>query len=134
MPGHARIKDIYTKEVITATFSIDHFLPWSFVAHDQIWNLSPVLPRTNSAKGNAFPDIEAYLPALADLHWIVIRDFAKHPAEQNEYASAFRAEFKTLQNDGPGILFQRFLDLMSPQIQIARNYGFRCDWSIQISA
>ena len=32
-------QDIYKAERLDADFSIDHFLPWSFVAHDQLWNL-----------------------------------------------------------------------------------------------
>jgi HNH endonuclease len=37
-------------------FSIDHFLPWSFVAHDLLWNLTPVFGTTNSKKGDALPN------------------------------------------------------------------------------
>lgn len=129
-PGFTMFKDIYSQEVLVGAFSIDHFLPWSFVAHDQIWNLSPVQARTNSAKGDSFPDIEKYLPALAKLHWFVIRHFSIQHAEQNEYSTAFRAEFTTLQRQGAGALLQRYRELMTPQIQIAKNYGFRCGWTI----
>lgn len=132
--GGLKIEDIYTNDEITGTFSIDHFLPWRFVAHDQIWNLSPVQPLTNTAKGDAFPDLEAYLPALAKLHWHVIRFPHTHPLEQNEYSSAFRAEFRDLQKEGFTGILQRYRELMTPQTQIARNYGFRCDWKISGAA
>lgn len=124
------IKDIYTKKPIRGAFSIDHFLPWSFVAHDQIWNLSPVESRTNSAKGDAFPNLEEYLPALADLHWQVIQFQTTEHVEQDEYASAFRVDFKTLQSEGSSALLGRYRSLVTPQIQIAQNYGFSCDWKI----
>lgn len=45
-------------------FALDHFVPWAFVCHDRLWNLVPVHPELNSAKGHALPD-EAYLPELA---------------------------------------------------------------------
>ena len=37
------------------SFALDHFLPWTFVCHDALWNLAPVLPAANSAKGNRLP-------------------------------------------------------------------------------
>lgn len=38
------------------SFALDHFLPWSFVVHDRLWNLLPADPRANSAKGDHVPD------------------------------------------------------------------------------
>ncbi len=36
---------IYTgKPLISINSSLDHFLPWSFVCHDRLWNLIPVCP------------------------------------------------------------------------------------------
>lgn len=123
--------DIYSKATLGPAFSIDHFLPWSFVAHDQIWNLLPVQRQTNSAKGDSFPNIEEYLPSVAQLHRLAIQFCAKHPVEQLEYSSAFRTDFRTLLNEDLEVLLQRYRDLVVPQIQIARNYGFRCDWSLR---
>src|SRR5690606_225689 len=46
--------DIFEKKMLNEilTLSIDHFLPWSFVAHDLIWNLHPVEKSINSKKSN----------------------------------------------------------------------------------
>ena len=38
----AQFKDIYSERQLGDNFSIDHFLPWSFVVHDLLWNLTPV--------------------------------------------------------------------------------------------
>jgi len=43
---------------------LDHFLPWTFVCHDAIWNLVPVIPEANLSKHNNLPD-KSYLPAIA---------------------------------------------------------------------
>jgi HNH endonuclease len=32
---------IYSNEPIQAGYDLDHFLPWTFVTHDLIWNLTP---------------------------------------------------------------------------------------------
>mgnify|MGYP001453179416 CR=1 FL=1 len=44
--------------------SIDHFVPWSFVLHDELWNLVPTQHSINSAKNNRLPDLELYLDAF----------------------------------------------------------------------
>jgi hypothetical protein len=47
------VYDIYTNELISEpVISLDHFVPWSFVAHDQIWNLTPTSQTINSTKSN----------------------------------------------------------------------------------
>jgi hypothetical protein len=47
---------IYSNQKIDpANFSLDHYLPWSFVAHDQLWNLVPTTPEINSSKSNNLP-------------------------------------------------------------------------------
>ncbi len=57
-----RFRNIYSDQPLTGRFTIDHFLPWSFVAHDLMWNLAPVDASTNSSKGDTLPDLETYLP------------------------------------------------------------------------
>lgn len=50
---HEPLRCIYTDEALdTSRFSLDHYLPWSFVAHDQLWNLIPTFPEINSSKSN----------------------------------------------------------------------------------
>ena len=42
---------IYSGQVITSeNLSLDHFLPWSYVAHDQLWNIIPTTRKVNSTK------------------------------------------------------------------------------------
>ncbi|EON91203.1 hypothetical protein MARLIPOL_14925 [Marinobacter lipolyticus SM19] len=36
-----------------SSFALDHFLPWSLVCHDELWNLIPADPRANSSKGRS---------------------------------------------------------------------------------
>lgn len=54
--GYKTLQCVYSNEAINANnFSLDHYLPWSFAAHDQLWNLVPTLPEANSAKSNHLP-------------------------------------------------------------------------------
>ena len=43
-------------------YDLDHFIPWSFVSHNQNWNLIPADGSFNSYKSNRIPDLDYYLP------------------------------------------------------------------------
>lgn len=47
-------------------FDLDHFLPWSFICHDQYWNLIPADPASNRSIGRTLPtpeQVEAFINA-----------------------------------------------------------------------
>ena len=46
-----------------------HFVPWSFVLHDELWNLAPVFRNTNSSKGNRLPDLTQYFDEFGRLQY-----------------------------------------------------------------
>ena len=53
---NAKLNCIYSgRELNPTDFSLDHYLPWSFVAHDLLWNLIPTFPDINSSKSNNLP-------------------------------------------------------------------------------
>lgn len=57
--------DIYSGKCIESKqLSIDHFIPWSYVANDELWNLVPMDKRNNSSKGNHLPDWNKYFMEL----------------------------------------------------------------------
>lgn len=57
--------DIYGKNPLTPTqIAIDHFIPWSYLAHDELWNLIPTTKAINSSKGNHLPMWSTYIDNL----------------------------------------------------------------------
>ena len=62
------IYDIYTQNPVDAFYEIDHFLPWSFVVHDEFWNLCPVRSDINRSKADHVPAVDPYLMRLSQLH------------------------------------------------------------------
>ena len=51
----------------TRAFALDHYLPWKFVLHDQLWNLVPVSGAANSSKSDNLPSVR-YDEAYTRLH------------------------------------------------------------------
>ncbi len=64
------IQEIYGNTLLTdKDLSIDHFVPWSFVANDEFWNLHPTTKRINSSKSNHLPDWNHYFTSLSNLEY-----------------------------------------------------------------
>ena len=62
-----KVTCVFTGQPLTTLDALDHFLPWSFVLHDRLWNLVPITTAVNSAKRDRLPD-RSFLPRLASVH------------------------------------------------------------------
>lgn len=78
------INDIYTKKPLTqenyeryGEISIDHFIPWSFVLHDELWNLVPTFKSVNSSKSNKLPKFDLYLDNFCEVQYSAFSLFRK---------------------------------------------------------
>jgi hypothetical protein len=70
LAGIEEIHEIYSEGILTpGEISIDHFVPWSYVAHDEFWNLHPTTRSINSSKSNNLPDWDIYFPRFAALEY-----------------------------------------------------------------
>lgn len=60
------VRDIYNgKEILKGDYDVDHFVPWSFVMNDELWNLLPMDSSLNSSKSNLLPEWK-YFKLFAD--------------------------------------------------------------------
>lgn len=51
-----------------SAYDLDHFIPWSFVSHDLLWNLLPINPNINSSKSDNLPPLEIFIKPFALEH------------------------------------------------------------------
>jgi HNH endonuclease len=121
--------DIYTLRQLTGSFDIDHFLPWSFVAHDLLWNLTPVDCSTNSAKRDRLPRLKEHLPRLAVLHHRALQMlclFNKRVADERltHYEECFNLDAGTVLKLSEAEFIAKYWQVMEPQERIARSQGF----------
>ena len=62
--------DIYTNEELSRTeFDLDHFVPWSYIANDELWNLTPMKGCLNSKKNNKPPVWSPYFSRFANTQY-----------------------------------------------------------------
>ena len=62
------IKDVFTDKQITRDFDydVDHFIPWSFMMNDELWNLMPMDGNLNSTKNNLLPKWDPFFKRFAN--------------------------------------------------------------------
>lgn len=122
------INCIYTgKNIIAKEYDLDHFVPWSFVSHNLLWNLIPSDPSVNSAKSNNLPQLDKYLQPFASLH----QDAMKILYEKNMNNKIFE-DYLIIYDSIPDLInlsksdfFNVFKRTFTPMVQIAENMGFK---------
>ena len=73
------VTDIYTGLPVNETdMSLDHFIPWSFVLHDRLWNLAPVSTAINSSKSDSLPDLNQHLENFCTLQYMAFTTALHH--------------------------------------------------------
>jgi len=68
----SEVRDVFTeKPVVSKQYDIDHFIPWSFVMNDELWNLMPMDSLLNSSKSNRLPKWEPFFKRFARNQFIM---------------------------------------------------------------
>ena len=127
-------KDIYTgKELKLSSISIDHFVPWSYTASDELWNLIPTEKSVNSSKSNNLPDWDKYFGPLARAEYNAYllassdettRELFEKCAKENLNNEDVRYHlYKTGQTEQH--FTNQLEELLLPIYESARNMGFQ---------
>lgn len=60
------VTDVFTDRLVDVhNYDVDHFIPWSFVMNDELWNLMPMDSSLNSSKSNRLPDWNHFFQRFA---------------------------------------------------------------------
>lgn len=122
-PG--QLVNIYTNKPLITPFAIDHFIPFSFIAHDLLWNLIPTDTSSNSSKSDKLPQVEKYLLPFTRAHHLAIE--INHKEDSNsldDYTVAMAIERNALVKLNINQLSLRFSALFTPRIAQAKASGF----------
>lgn len=121
------VRCLYTDNLLVERdYDLDHFIPWSFVSHDLLWNLMPADSSINSSKSNKLPDLNLYLPKLAEAHQAALRiniEKGKQVKLLEDYLSLGHTPQDLIKMDREHLL-DCFYQTFTPMFQIAQNMGF----------
>ncbi len=121
------LKDIYTNNILLlGDLSIDHFLPWNFVMHDQLWNLIPTFKNVNSSKSDNLPKKERYLDKFVNFHIKTINIALKFSVK-NKKLEDYLYIADVFNNFDERLFKEKLKNTIEPLYQIALNQGYQ-EW------
>ena len=128
------IQEIYGhKDMVGEIISVDHFVPWQYVAHDELWNLHPTTKSINSSKSNGLPEWDLYFEPLCRLEYLSYSLSKANDRVSEAFAKVSRYHLnndeirKTLyDNDLTETAFsERLHNVIRPIYDDAKNSGFK---------
>jgi len=111
--------------------SIDHFMPWSFLTHDKIWNLHPIEYTINSSKSNMLPH-KNYLKPFLSLQYNFSRFLLKvdYNKQLEDYYLLFNCSKDEFENIRKPLFVEKMEKSYNPKFEIAVNMGYEENWKL----
>lgn len=128
------VKDIYNQsELHFNDYEMDHFIPWSYVANDELWNLIPMDSSLNSSKSNKLPDWQKYFQAFASNQYVLYQMIHSTTSIKNGFSRCQRDNLLAIWANEelyiPGHSRTEFIAIlehhMKPIYDSARIQGYR---------
>ena len=86
-----QIIDVFREEPVKKEdYEVDHFIPWSFVMNDELWNLMPMDSALNGIKSNRLPRWDAFFRKFAANQYIMYELVQEKPGIRKLYERCYR--------------------------------------------
>ena len=127
------VHDVFTDKVITEkSYDVDHFIPWSFVMNDELWNLMPMDSSLNSSKSNLLPRWDPFFGRFAENQYLLYGLIQKEPGIRHLYEGCYRDNLHSIWASQelyrPGNTKKEFYNIlqknMQPVYDSARRQGY----------
>lgn len=131
------LRDIYGDvDLADENISVDHFVPWQYVAHDELWNLHPTTKSINSSKSNLLPSWKLYFNSLGSLEYRAYELKNENEAVAHEFQkiAPYHLNNEEIRNqlyaDGldKNTFIERLEHVIKPVYESAHMSGFK-EWS-----
>jgi hypothetical protein len=134
--ANENVKDIYTGEQFNninyekfGVLSLDHFIPWSFVLHDEMWNLVPTFRNINSRKSDNLLLFDNYIDDFCSVQYKAFSFLCNNRMEKvlEQYIDIMRLDnpYDYYKYSSEEKFNFKMKQCISPLYQIAVNQGFQ---------
>ena len=132
------ICDVFNGDSLNGkSFDIDHFVPWSFVMNDELWNLMPMDSSLNSSKSNKLPPWEPFFKGFASNQFLMYERISLSDDMHRLYEKCFKDNLHSIWANQelyiPGNTKEQFFNIleknMRPVYDSARRHGYQM-WDI----
>lgn len=87
----SEVRDVFTEEVVASRkYDVDHFIPWSFVMNDELWNLMPMDSSLNSSKSNRLPKWDPFFERFAANQYLLYGFIHELPGIHKLFEACYR--------------------------------------------
>ncbi len=128
------INEIYKNTILTTEtkLSIDHYIPWSYVANDEMWNLHPTLDTINSSKHNYLPDWDKYFKKFSFIEYNMFKTAQVYEKARIQFEKCRKAHVNDI-NIASGLyndsiteeeFYHKLGSIIRPLYESAQNMGF----------
>ena len=127
------VHDVFTQEPLEKNqYDVDHFVPWSFVMNDELWNLMPMNSSLNSSKSNRLPRWDPFFVRFAENQFLLYESVQTSPHIRQLYEGCYRDNLHSLwagqELYRPGNTRDEFFGIlqknMQPVYDSARRQGY----------
>ena len=128
-----QIHDVFTeKPMQPGKYDVDHFIPWSFVMNDELWNLMPMDSSLNSTKNNRLPQWDPFFKRFSANQYILYELIQEQPGIHKLYENCWRDNLHSIwagqELYRPGNTREVFTEIleknMRPVYDSARRQGY----------
>ena len=133
------IRDVFTDEPMqNKKYDIDHFIPWSFVMNDELWNLMPMDASLNSAKSNRLPKWDPFFRKFSENQYVLYRLIQDMPGIHKLYEGCWRDNLHSIwagqelyrHGNSKEVFTEILRKNMQPVYDSARRQGYEI-WQIK---
>lgn len=127
------VRDVFTQEPLEKKqYDVDHFVPWSFVMNDELWNLMPMSSSLNSSKSNRLPRWDPFFVRFAENQFLLYESIQTSPQIRHLYEGCYRDNLHSIwagqELYRPGNTRDEFFGIlqknMQPIYDSARRQGY----------
>ena len=127
------IRDVFKDEpIVFKEYDVDHFVPWSFVMNDELWNLMPMDSSLNSVKSNKLPHWDPFFERFASNQFVMYELISQKPGLHKLFEACYRDNLHSIwagqelyRSGNSRIQFYNILQKnMRPVYDSARRQGY----------
>lgn len=133
LSADGQVRNVFTGRPVAAKkYDIDHFIPWSFVMNDELWNLMPMDSSLNSSKNNKLPKWNPFFEAFSENQYLMYQMIQKKDGLHKLFEACYRDNLHSIwagqELYRPGNTKEEFRHIlqknMQPVYDSARRQGY----------
>ena len=87
----SEVRDVFTGDPVTPeNYDVDHFIPWSFVMNDELWDLGPMDSTLNGQKSDKLPKWDPFFERFAYNQFLMYEFIHKRKEIHKLFEACFR--------------------------------------------